>query len=101
MNVGSLFKGIGRRLGRNIAKVSQQRQTLEKVGEEVHNGGSLTTPVAAVSPVTSDDEWDGPRRCCNMTKCCKCGLEADERESNDNYRRRYIRCPRRVSVQRC
>ena len=54
-----------------------------------------------VSPATSDDEWDGPCSCCNMTKCCKCGLEADETESNDNYRRRYIRCPKRVSVQRC
>jgi len=63
---------------------------LGKVGYKVANNSE-------VSPATSEDDTDGPCMCCPMTKLCKCGIEADVRESNDNYRRRYMRCPKRVS----
>ena len=62
---------------------------LGKVGYKVAN-------TSEVSPATSEDDSDGPCMCCTMTKFCKCGIEADERESNDDYRRRYMRCPKRV-----
>ena len=63
---------------------------LGKVGYKVANNCEL-------SPPSSEDDTDGACMCCTMTKLCKCGIEADVRESNDNYRRRYMRCPKRVS----
>jgi len=47
-----------------------------------------------VTQSNSEDDWEGPCSCCdiNMTKYCKCGVEVQQRESNDNYRRRYLRC---------
>ena len=70
----------------------------KKLAEKAHIPATVSGRRASVSPPTSDNEWDGPCSCCNMTMNCKCGLEAEERESNDNYRRRYMRCPKRVSV---
>ena len=49
------------------------------------------------SDYSSNNDWDGPCTCCTMSHYYKCGLEAVERESNDNYCRQYVRCPKRVS----
>ena len=45
------------------------------------------TTAASGGPLSSDsskDDWDGPCSCCTMTQYSKRGLEAVERESNDN-----------------
>ena len=63
------------------------------------NALTVSATTAVGSPHSSDDNSDGPCSCCKMVEYYKCGLEELEWESNENYRRRYLWCPQRVSIK--
>ena len=83
----------------NQTHIHYKKEVVHHLGDKVDNASTFSATTAGGTPDTSEDDWDGPCSCCRMEKYCKCGLEALERESNDNYRRRYLRCPKRVSIQ--